>query len=222
MASNRGSYNRLRTMSTDRHPTTSGPSLTRATERVGPWTAANLLTLFRIALMFPFLYLVGEGRFGLALLVFLLASLTDFADGYVARKYKQQSRLGRFLDPLADKLLTTAAFVVMAVPHPGFPSIPVWLAAIVVGRDVIIVVGSFMVYRLTGFKEFKPTFLGKINTFVELGLIVWFLVFHTTGRFIFMLPALYAIVTASVITSGTEYMIQGVRIVRRHPPPGVS
>jgi len=172
--------------------------------------------------MFPFLYLVGEGRFGLALLVFLLASLTDFADGYVARKYKQQSRLGRFLDPLADKLLTTAAFVVMAVPHPGFPSIPVWLAAIVVGRDVIIVVGSFMVYRLTGFKEFKPTFLGKINTFVELGLIVWFLVFHTTGRFIFMLPALYAIVTASVITSGTEYMIQGVRIVRRHPPPGVS
>ena len=189
---------------------------TSAPVSAGPWTIANALTAFRIALMFPFLYLVDQGHFGLALAVFFLASVTDFADGYVARRYKQQSRLGRFLDPLADKLLTTAAFVVMAIPHREFASIPVWLAAVVVGRDLIIVLGSLVVYRVTKFKDFSPTLLGKINTLVELGLIVWFLVFHTTGRFIFLLPFLYGIVVVSVIVSGSEYLIQGAKILKHH------
>src|SRR5690349_15666864 len=136
-----------------------------------PWTVANLLTVVRILLMVPFLYLIAQGRYGTALAIFFLASLTDFADGYVARRFKQHSRLGRFLDPLADKLLTTAAFVVMAIPRSDFGSIPIWLALLVVGRDLVIVLGALVVYRLTGFKDFKPTLLGKFNTFVELGLI---------------------------------------------------
>jgi len=162
------------------------------------------------------LYFVGAGRFGIALAVFFLASLTDFADGYVARRYKQQSSLGRYLDPLADKLLTTAAFVVMAIPHQQFASIPVWLAAAVVGRDLIIVIGALVLFHLTRFKDFRPTPLGKINTFVELGLIVWFLVFHTTGRLIFLLPLLYGVVLASVVVSGAEYVHQGVSIALKH------
>lgn len=180
------------------------------------WTVANLLTLFRIALTLPFLYLINEGRFGLALLVFFVASVTDFADGYVARKFNQQSPLGRFLDPLADKLLTTASFIVMALPHAGFPSIPVWLAVSVVARDLIILAGSLVVYLATGFKEFKPTLLGKVNTFLELGLIVVFLTFHTTGQLIFLLPLCYGIVITSVLLSGIEYIIQGVTILAGH------
>lgn len=182
----------------------------------GPWTTANLLTLLRIALLFPFLYFIGIGRFGVALAVFFLASVTDFADGYIARRYKQQSRVGRFLDPLADKLLTTAAFVVMAIPRQEFASIPIWLAVAVVGRDIIIVLGSLVVYHITKFENFKPTLLGKINTLAELGLIVWFLVFHTTGRLIFMLPFLYAIVLASIIVSGAEYANHGIGIMIDH------
>ena len=184
-------------------------------DRVGPWTVANLLTCLRIALTIPFLLLVSKGRFGLALGVFFFASLTDFADGYVARRYRQQSRLGRFLDPLADKLLTTAAFVVMAIPHADFASIPPWLAAVVVARDFFIALGALLVYRITGFREFRPTFLGKVNTFVELGLIVWFLVFHTTGRLIFLLPLMYVVVLISVVVSGGEYLLQGLRILRK-------
>ena len=187
-------------------------------DRTGPYTVANLLTCLRIVLTVPFLLLVSKGRFGLALGVFFVASLTDFADGYVARHYQQQSRLGRFLDPLADKLLTTAAFVVMAIPHAEFASIPVWLAAVVVARDVLIGLGSLLVYRITGFREFKPTFLGKLNTFVELGLIVWFLVFHTTGRLIFLLPLMYGIVLVSVVVSGGEYLAQGLQILRKGKP----
>jgi cardiolipin synthase (CMP-forming) len=186
-----------------------------AAEEAGPWTLANLLTLFRIALTLPFLYLVNEGRFGMALAIFFLASLTDFFDGLVARKLKQQSRLGRFLDPFADKLLITAAFIVMSLPHAQFASIPVWLTAAVIGRDVIIVLGALLLYSLTRFKEFAPTLLGKINTLVELGLIVWFLVFHTTGKLIFLLPFLYMIVAASIAVSGIEYLIRGANILRR-------
>jgi len=177
------------------------------------WTIANLLTLFRIALTLPFLYLISRGRFGFALLVFFIASATDFADGYVARKFNQQSSLGRILDPLADKLLTTASFIVMVLPHEGFPSIPVWLAVSVVARDLIILLGSLAVYLATRFKEFKPTLLGKVNTFLELGLIVVFLAFHTTGQLIFLLPLCYAIVITSVVLSGIEYVIQGIAIM---------
>jgi cardiolipin synthase len=179
------------------------------------WTVANLLSFFRIALIFPFLYLIMEGRFGLALAVFFVASVTDFVDGYAARRFKQQSSLGRFLDPLADKLLTTAAFVALAVPRSSFATVPVWLAAIVVGRDLLIVAGALVVYRFTGFRKFTPTFLGKVNTLFELGLIVWFLVFHTTGRLIFLLPALYAIVALSIVASGIEYAIQGIKMLLR-------
>jgi len=141
--------------------------------------------------------------------------LTDFADGYVARRFRQESPVGRFLDPLADKLLTTAAFVAMAMPHAEFPSIPVWIAAVVVGRDLVIVFGSLIVYRRTKFKDFKPTLLGKVNTFAELGLVFWFLVFHTTGHLIFLLPWLYAIVVICVALSGGEYVLMGITILKR-------
>lgn len=197
-------------MATNPGSVTRQPSPSRGS---GPWTAANLLTIFRIALTLPFLYLIKEGRFGLALLIFFIASVTDFADGYVARRFNQQSDLGRFLDPLADKLLTTASFIVMALPHKNFPSIPVWLAVAVVGRDVIILVGSLAVYSLAGFKEFKPTLLGKVNTFLELGLIVVFLAFYTTGQLIFLLPLCYGIVISSVVLSGGEYVMQGINIL---------
>src|SRR5436853_1322540 len=129
---------------------------TESTLSANVWTFANLLSFFRIALVVPFLYLILEGRFGLALAVFFIASVTDFVDGYVARRFKQQSLLGRFLDPLADKLLTTAAFVALAVPRSAFPTVPIWLAAIVVGRDVLIVAGAFLVYRVTAFRRSKP------------------------------------------------------------------
>src|SRR6266404_897777 len=195
--------------SAKRSPTIDGSSASGDAEKIGWWTVPNLLTLFRILLTLPFLYFVNEGRFGIALAVFFLASLTDFADGFLARRLKQQSSLGQFLDPLADKLLITAAFVVMAVPHAGFASIPVWLAIVVVGRDAVIVLGAVLVYSITKFSEFTPTLLGKINTFTELGLIVWFLVFHTTGRLMF------AIVAASVALSGTEYLIRGANILRK-------
>lgn len=180
------------------------------------FTIANLLTFFRILLIIPFLYSINRGQFTQALIIFFIASLTDFFDGYAARKFNQQSKLGQTLDPAADKILTTASFIVMAMPHPNFPSIPVWLAIAVVGRDAIILIGSWVVYIVTKFKDFKPTTSGKVNTFLELGLIVWFLWFHVMDRFTFILPLCYLIVLGSVLVSGGSYLIQGVRILKEH------
>lgn len=201
-------------MSGDQHPETPGEA-----QPWRVWTAANVITMCRILLIIPFLYLVNEGRFGLALTIFFIASITDFIDGYLAKNFGQQSRLGQLLDPAADKLLTTASFIVMALPRDNFASIPLWLAIAVVGRDALIVTGSLVVYKLTRFKEFKPTALGRINTFLEMGLLFWFLVFHTANFLTSLLPAMYVLVTASVVLSGGEYLLQGAKILKTHRRP---
>lgn len=197
-----------------------GEAKTSIHDRARVWTVANMLTALRILLILPFLYFVYAGRFGIALAVFFIASVTDYADGYVARNFNQKTHLGQMLDPLADKLLTTASFIVMALPHEGIESLPVWLAAAVISRDLLILIGSIIVNRITGFKEFKPTWLGKVNTFLELGLIVFFLVFHTTGVLLFLLPFCYALVLASVIASGAGYVAQGAQILRAYKRVG--
>src|SRR5262249_20123410 len=122
----------------------------------------NLLTCLRIVLIFPFLVMIDSGRYGMALSIFFLASLTDFADGYVARRFGQQTRLGRLLDPLADKVLIACAYVAMAVQHQNLPSIPIWLAGAVVGRDLLILAGSLCLYVATRFTDFKPSMISKV------------------------------------------------------------
>jgi cardiolipin synthase (CMP-forming) len=185
-------------------------------------TVANLLTIFRILLIAPFLYSIHRGKFTQALVIFFLASLTDFFDGYVARKFHQESKLGQVLDPAADKILTTASFIVMALPHPNFPSLPLWLAVVVVGRDLVILIGSWVVYARTRFKDFKPSTSGKVNTFLELGLVVWFLWFHVMDRFTILLPFCYLIVLGSVLVSGGSYLLQGRRIIRDYRRTNLS
>ncbi len=186
------------------------------TQASSNWTLANLVTICRIILIIPFLYFINEGRFAVALTIFFIASITDYIDGYLAKNYNQQSRLGQVLDPAADKLLTTASFVVMALPRDNFASLPLWLVVAVIGRDLLIVVGSWIIYLLTKFKEFKATALGRINTFLEMGLVFWFLVFHTANWLTSLLPTLYLVVLASVLVSGGEYVLMGVRILRSH------
>src|SRR5215469_2321201 len=180
---------------------------------------ANLLTCLRIVLIVPFLLMVDSGRYGMALGVFSLASLTDFADGYVARNFGQQTRLGRLLDPLADKALITCAYIAMVIPHKSTPAIPAWLAGAVVGRDVLILSGSLLIYLATTFRDFKPTWISKVNTFVELGLIVYFLLVNAAASLSPLrafLPLFYGIVLAAVIASGVDYGIRGVLILRAY------
>jgi cardiolipin synthase (CMP-forming) len=98
------------------------------------------------------------------------------------------------------------------------------MAGAVIGRDVLILLGSLAVYLATRYKGFKPTMLGKVNTFLEIGLVFWFIMFQLEamkpGKI--LLPLMYGIVITSVVASGVEYVWMGVRILRTPGEPAAG
>jgi cardiolipin synthase len=172
----------------------------------------NLLTLVRLALVPVTGYFLLGGEYGLALIVFFSAALTDLVDGFIARHFELASALGATLDPIADKLNMFVATVLLA--WQGL--LPIWLAIAVVLRDVVIVAGA-LAYRFTlGHIEITPTMLSKVNTFIEFGVLL--AVMAGAARWIETdrwLPAAFMLVFATVIASGVQYVwIWGWKAVR--------
>ena len=132
----------------------------------GPvFTIANQLTLLRMLLIPAFVLLVVYGRFGWALVVFIVAGVTDALDGIIARMPGQKSELGAWLDPVADKLLLVTTFVVLTLPNIGLVNrIPIWLTVIVISRDIGIVLTVAVVNLASGPRTFRPSQLGKAAT----------------------------------------------------------
>ena len=128
------------------------------------FTVANQLTMLRMALVPAFVLLVLAREFSWALVVFVVAGLTDALDGYVARHANQSTRLGAMLDPVADKLLAGSAYVVLTWSSVVSCTIPVWLTVTLLFRDAMIVVGVVVVNLTVGPREFSPSRLGKVST----------------------------------------------------------
>jgi cardiolipin synthase (CMP-forming) len=127
----------------------------------------NIICLIRLALIWPVISALQSGRYLSALALFVLAAVSDGLDGYLAKRFNWTSELGKFLDPLADKLL----LVVVFVDGAWLGLIPWWLTAAVVARDVMIGLGS-LVFRLWfGPLHGRPTVLSKINTAAQLAYI---------------------------------------------------
>jgi len=124
----------------------------------------NWISVFRILLIAPILFYLGTGKFALALALIVIAGASDALDGFLAKHFNWESRLGGFLDPLADKFLLLAVFLVLT----GMGLVPVWLTAVVIGRDLIIVVGGFTYQWLIGEVYAKPTLISKANTFLQI------------------------------------------------------
>jgi cardiolipin synthase len=133
-----------------------------------PITVPNLLSLLRMGLTPLFIISVVNAQPVAALSIFAIAGITDALDGYIARTYGQQSRLGAYLDPIADKLLLMSAYVVLAIPglHHGAP-IPVWVTVLVLARDLLILTFALVFYLALGVSRFPPTKLSKLNTIVQ-------------------------------------------------------
>src|SRR6185295_806351 len=137
-------------------------------------TVPNLLTVFRMVLIPVFVSLLFYQRFIYALGIFILAGITDGLDGLLARRFNQKSQLGTILDPIADKLMLVAAFVVLSMrgvfpePLPKHLPVPFWVTAAVISRDVFIIVGAAAINMMTGFRGFRPSWLGKMNTTVQI------------------------------------------------------
>jgi hypothetical protein len=103
----------------------------------GPWTLPNFITLLRLAMLPFFLVAISNGSFGLALVLFVAAGISDGVDGYLARRFDMKSALGAYLDPIADKLVMMSSYVFLSISsYPGQYKIPFWLVVLVVSRDV--------------------------------------------------------------------------------------
>jgi cardiolipin synthase len=128
-------------------------------------TIANQLTLLRIMLIPAFVLLVIYGNLGAALVVFVVAGVTDALDGLIARMTGQGTSLGAWLDPMADKLLLVSTFVVLTVPSiPMTNHLPLWLTISVLSRDIVIVAVVAIVNLAVGRRTFRPSLLGKAAT----------------------------------------------------------
>ncbi len=191
-----------------------------------PWTLPNLLTFLRLVAL-PFLVVaILEGRHGTALVVFLVAAITDIVDGYLARHFGMGSPLGAYLDPIADKLFLVSSFVVFALP--GTPSaihIPIWLLVLTIFRDVLILVIALVMYLALGVREFPPSVLGKLTTFSEICTIVAILLTNVEVLPAAVAQAFFWIVLALTFASGLHYILRSSRGIARHKeeaiqPPG--
>jgi len=131
----------------------------------GIWTLPNFITLVRLAALPFFLLAIAEGRFGIALVLFVAAGVSDGVDGYLARRFRMNSALGAYLDPIADKLLLMSSYLFLAVPsYPAAVKVPVWLAVLVISRDVLLLLVALLLILSGSKRRFPPSWLGKVTT----------------------------------------------------------
>ncbi len=180
------------------------------------FTVANQLTLLRMLLIPAFVLLVVYGRFGWALVVFLIAGATDAFDGLAARQAGQKTTLGAWLDPAADKLLLVTTFVVLTLPNLGLVNrIPIWLTVIVISRDVGIVLTVALVSLAMGPRTFKPSLLGKAATafFIVTCVVVMF--YNYLGTTSVVVDAFIWGSLAITLASGIDYVFRVARIINQ-------
>ena len=191
---------------------------------LGTLTLANQLTFLRLVAAPFFILTVLDKRFDLALLVFGCAAVTDLLDGLTARLLRQESSLGAYLDPAADKIFSTVSFVVLT-DYPalfrGIPMtnrIPVWLTILTISRDVFIVAVALMLYLAYGTTRFRPTIWGKLTTVSESLCVGTFLLFNQLGRAHPVLDVLVWVTLALILVSGFDYVRRTVRTVGTEEP----
>jgi cardiolipin synthase len=179
-------------------------------------TLPNLLSLSRILLTPVFIWMMVQKKPWAAFIVFLAAGATDALDGLAARLLRLKSTLGLWLDPAADKVLLTSAFVVLTLPALSQPNtLPLWLTAICIGRDAAIALTALALIALRGKQTFKPVLAGKASTVCQV-LVLYFVLFcNATGRSPEALGWLYALTAILACVSWVQYGFRGTAILRR-------
>ena len=168
----------------------------------------NALCILRMLLLAPVIWLLMHGEFRLTLWVFAFAAVTDGLDGFIAKRCGWTSELGKILDPLADKILLVGVFITLAV----MGLVPAWLAAVAVGRDVVITAGAIMYNWLYGYPNGQPTLASKINTLCQIVFLLLLVAANAAGR----VPqkavlVLGALVFVTTVISGLDYVITYTR-----------
>jgi cardiolipin synthase len=180
-------------------------------------TVANQLTLLRMLLIPAFIVLIVEGELGWALTVFTLAGVTDGLDGVIARRWGRKTTLGAWLDPMADKLMLVSAFVVLTVPNLGLANkLPLWLTALVISRDVGIVITVAIINLAIGRRTFQPSIFGKVATATYIVTVTAAMLFNYRGYHSAVVDACVYASLAITLLSGFHYIWHASRIMG-HP-----
>jgi cardiolipin synthase len=174
----------------------------------------NSLTILRILLIPVYIGCMTYGQYGFALVFLLLAGATDALDGPIARMLNQRTKLGAFLDPLADKLLLTSGFICLALLH----LVPSWLVILVVSRDVILLLGTAVAHVTNSPIDITPTFWGKGTTLLQLSYLVLVVLMTWTGIGLSPLTPLLTIMVFFTLASGLHYLYRGYRYTNTAPP----
>ncbi len=175
---------------------------------------SNALTLFRLVLVPAFLIALIYDRLPLALAFFLLAGVTDVLDGFTARYFKQQTILGAYLDPLADKLLMTVSYVSLAI----IGVLPAWLAVVVVTKDLFVSIGVAILYFSGQGVDAAPTLWGKQTTLLQIVTVALALMLTLSENVVTELKPLFWLTAVVTTASGGHYILRGVRSL----PPSQS
>jgi cardiolipin synthase len=170
-------------------------------------TIPNLITLFRIILTPLFIIFLIQGNYPKALVVFILAGVSDLADGLIARTWQQKSRLGSYLDPLADKILMAASFVTLSIYH----QIPSWLTVVVLSRDVTLATGV-LIFRLADIPLMvRPSLAGKWTTTFQLTTVGFVLLSKIWAFPPLVLPVFFWVTGILTTVSGLQYFYRGFK-----------
>jgi cardiolipin synthase len=173
---------------------------------------ANWLTIVRILLIPVFVTLLVYNRVALAFATFVVAGVTDLLDGYIARTRGTKTRLGAFLDPLADKLLLTAAFVTLTYKLPRI--LPFWLTAIVLSRDLVLILVAVLIMLTGGQVHPAPTMLGKTSTALQMVTVaIALLVAAHVRPFEPLRPTLLLVTATLSVASGLQYLALAPRYI---------
>ena len=175
----------------------------------------HLLTLFRLVSS-PFLaLLLLKSRYREALALVLAAGLTDWLDGFTARRLGVTGKLGVVLDPLADKIMLVTLFLVLGIVR----LIPAWLLFLVIARDIIIAVGALLLSALRNIRQFLPSVLGKVSTFFQIVLVLLVLLRASFPHPLFFWLESAAVGLSALFTSlsGLDYIRRGIQMAARRP-----
>ena len=174
-------------------------------------TAANQLTLLRLLLVPVFALFMLYGRPGWALVVFVIAGVTDALDGFLARR-TGPTTLGAWLDPMADKLLLATMFVTLSIPSLApVARIPLWLTVLVLSRDIAIVLTVAVFNLAVARRTFKPSFLGKVATatFIVTGVVTLYANYSADA--LPLVDVCVYLTLAITLVSGFEYLYRMTR-----------
>ncbi len=184
---------------------------------MGNLTAANQLTLLRMALIPAFVICLLYGYSGWALVTVAAAGVTDLLDGLIARWTGQKTTLGAWLDPMADKLLLVTTFVMLTLPDLGLVNrLPIWLTVLVISRDVAIVLTVAIINMAMGRRTFLPSVYGKVATATYIVTCVVTLTFnYLNQRSVIVTVCIWASFAITLV-SGIHYVRQVIRLLNQH------